>query len=587
MGVMSARPGPAVRFGPFELDLRSGELKRQGRRVRLQDQPLLVLQALLERPGELVTREDLHRRLWADGTFVDFEDGLNTAVMRLREALGDGARRPRYVETRPRRGYRFIGALEQLPASRVIASIRSVAVLPLENLSTDPDEEIFADAMTDELITSLAKTSSLRVISRASVMPFKRSRSPLPEIGRALGVDAVVEGTVIRWGHRVRVTAQLIEAAADRHLWADSYEGELRDILTLQRDVAVAIAGEISANLSARRRAGGAEAPPPVNPDAYLAYIKGRAFWDQRHEAALLKAVAAFGQAVEIDSRYAAAYAGLADCYTALGYGSYLAPRAAFEHAAAAANRALAIDPALAGAEAPLAYVALYYQWDADEADRRFRRALALDPASVTAQHWYSVYLTAMGRFDDAREAIGRALALDPLSHAVNTDVGFVAYYAGRYEDAIASFRAVLSVAPHFPQAHLWLGRTYQEQGRLDAAVEAFAETCRIVGDWPVAVAAMGHVLGMANRLSEARQVLAQLEQLSRRRYVTEYGVALVHAGLGDHDGAFDWLERAVAARSHWLVWLGLDPRWHRLRSDPRFAPLLGRIGLTGHDARC
>jgi TolB-like protein/Flp pilus assembly protein TadD len=579
---MAVQPDPTVRFGPFELDVRSGELKKQGRRVRLQDQPLLVLQALLERRGDLVTRDELRRRLWPDNTFVDFEDGLNTAVMRLREALGDVAKRPRYIETRPRRGYRFIAAIEAAPAARAIASIRSVAVLPLENLSLDPDEEVFADAMTDELITSLAKASSLRVISRASVMAFKKSRTPLPEIGRALGVDALVEGTVIRAGHRVRVTAQLIEAAADRHLWADSYEGDLRDILALQRDMANAIAGEISANLSARQRASGIDPPlRPVNPDAYLAYVKGRAFWDQRHEAALLKGVAAFAQAVAIDARYAAAYAGLADCYTALGYGSYLAPRAAFEHASAAAQKALAIDPELAGAEAPLGYVALYYHWNAGEADQRFRRTLTLDPASVTAHHWYSVYLTAMSRFDEARAEIRRALELDPLSHAVNTDAGFVAYYSGRYDEAVAHLRAVLSLAPHFPLAHLWLGRAYQAQGRLDEAVREFAETRRVVGDWPVVVAAMGHALGASGRHAEARQQLDTLDQLSRHRYVTEYGVALIHAGLGDAAAAFDWLDRAVAARSHWLVWLDLDPRWQALRHDPRFAAVVGRVGLA------
>ena len=578
-----------MRFGPFALDVQSGDLKKQGRRVRLQDQPLLVLQALLERPGEVVTREELRRRLWPDGTFVDFEDGLNTAVMRLREALGDVAKRPRYVETRPRRGYRFIGSIDAVPGAGAVASIRSVAVLPLENLSADPGDEIFADAMTDELITSLAKASSLRVISRGSVMPFKRSRKPLPEIGRALGVDALVEGTVIRSGHRVRVTAQLIEAAADRHLWADSYEGDLRDVLALQRTVAIAIAGEINANLSARQRAGlGETSPPrPVNPEAYLAYIRGRAFWDQRNEAALLKGIAAFGQALAIDGSYAAAYAGLADCYTALGYGSYLAPRAAFERASAAAHKALAIDPESAGAEAALAYVALYYQWDVDEADRRFRRALALNPASVTARHWCSVYLTSIGRFDEARAQIHHALDLDPLSHAVNTDVGFVAYYSGRYDDAVANLRAVLCVAPNFALARLWLGRAYQELGRLDEALEEFAATCRIVGDWPAARAALGHVLGVSGREAEARCVLDDLARLSRGRYVTEYGVALVHAGLGDRDSAFEWLDRAVTARSHWLVWLALDPRWNPLRHDRRLTALLGRIGLSKADPKC
>ena len=579
---MPAPQDPSVRFGPFDLDLRSGDLKKQGRRIRLQEQPLLVLQMLLEAPGALVTRDELRGRLWPDGTSVDFDDGLNTAVMRLREALGDVAKRPRYIETQPRRGYRFIAPIDRAPAAERVAHIRSVAVLPLDNLSGDADGEVFADAMTDELITSLANASSLRVISRGSVMQFKRSLLPLPQIGRALGVDALVEGSVIRSGQRVRVTAQLIEAAADRHLWADSYEGELRDILSLQHEVAIAIAGEVSANLAARQRAtvAGPGAPVQINPDAYLAYIKGRACWDQRNEGALLRGITAFQQAIDLDAHYAAAYAGLADCYTALGYGSYLRPRAAFEHAAAAAARALAIDAELAGAEAALAYVALYFHWHAAEADRRFRRAVALAPALVTAHHWYGVFLTATGRFDEARAEIHRARELDPLSHAVNTDVGFVDYYSGRYDEAVANLRTVLHVAPAFPLAHLWLGRAYQELGRFDDAVLEFTETRRIVGDWPVALAALGHVLGVSGRASEARRVLGELDQLSRSQSVTEYGVALVHAGLGDRDAAFDWLERALAARSHWLVWVRLDPRWNSLRDDRRFAAVLERVCL-------
>ena len=342
------------------------------------------------------------------------------------------------------------------------------------------------------------------------------------------------------------------------------------------------MAAEVSANLDARQRASVAgPAPAAVNPDAYLAYIKGRACWDQRNEGALLRGIAAFQQAIDIDDHYADAYAGLADCYTALGYGSYLAPRAAFEHAAAAATKALALDAGLAGAEATLGFAALYHQWDVVEADRRFRRALALAPALVTAHHWYSVFLTAIGRFDDARAEIRRALELDPLSHAVNTDVGFVDYYAGRYDDAVANLRTVLRVAPAFPLAHLWLGRAYQEQGRLDEAVKEFSETRRIVGEWPVALAALGHVLGVSGRASDARRVLDELDHLSGRQYVTEYGVALVHAGLGDRDAAFAWLDRALAARSHWLVWIGLDPRWRSLRDDRRFAVLLGRVGLA------
>jgi len=616
-----------IRFGPFELDPRAGVLKKHGRRVRLQEQPLQILMALLERPGNLVTRDELQRRLWPDGTFVGFDDGLNTAVMRLRDALGDGADHPRYIETLPRRGYRFIAALAPLPESptqsstrgavadstaalrsndgraawiagivavaflailawqlrrgqpQSLAPIHSIAVLPLENLSNDSSQDAFADAMTDELITSLAGISSLRVISRGSGMQFRHVKTPIPEIGRRLGVDALIEGSVVRDGDRVRVTAQLIEAAADRHLWADSYERDLRDVLTLQREVAAAIAGEIRANLTTRERVR-LTTSVPVKPESYLAYIKGRAYWNQRTESALLKGIDAFRQAADIDPNDARVYAGLALCYTALGYGSYLPPNVAFEEASAAGRKALAIDPAFAEAEAALGYVSLYYEWRFAEADRRFRHALDLDPASATAHDWYSVYLTAMGRFDEARTEIRRAQELDPLSAAVATDVGFGDYYAGRDEQAVATLRSTLSVTPNFPLAHLWLGRAYEDQNRFEDAIREFGETRKVLGDWPVALAAIGHVEGMAGHRADAEAVLARLSELARRQYVTEYGVALVHASLGDREAAFAWLDRAVASRSHWLVWLKLDRRWNNIHDDPRFAALLDRIGV-------
>jgi len=620
---MQTRPGSVVRFGPFELEARIGELRKHGRRVRLQEQPLQILIALLERPGDLVTREELQRRLWPDGTFVGFDDGLNAAVRRLRDVLGDDAERPRYIETLPRRGYRFIGVpgpeahapvLSTSIASRATAAaaaprrraewaaafvavalmaglawqlrrghaatlpaVRSIAVLPLENLSNDPGQDAFADAMTDELITSLAGISSLRVISRGSVMAFRHAKAPLPDIGRRLGVDALVEGSVVRDGDRVRVTAQLIEAAADRHLWADSYERELRDVLTLQREVAAAISGEIRANLTTRERMR-LTTSAPVQPESYLTYIKGRGYWNQRTEPALLKGLDSFRQAADLDPNDARAYTGLALCYTALGYGSYLPPNVAFEEASAAARKALVLDPASAESEAALGYVALYYEWDFADADRRFRRALELDPASATAHDWYSVYLTAMGRFDEARTEIRRAQQLDPLSPTVGTDVGFGAYYAGRYDEAVGDLRSTLSMTPNFPLAHLWLGRTYEEQRRFDAAIQEFGETRKMLGDWPVALAAIGHVHGVAGRRADADAVLVRLSELARRQYVTEYGVALVHAGLGNREDAFAWLDRAVAARSHWLVWLKLDPRWANLRTDRRFVSLLDRI---------
>ncbi|MGH9144590.1 MAG: tetratricopeptide repeat protein, partial [Vicinamibacterales bacterium] len=371
----------------------------------------------------------------------------------------------------------------------------------------------------------------------------------------------------------------LIDAAGDRHLWAESYERSVNDLLGLQREVAAAIADRIQAKLTVSERAMLAS-NLHVNADAYLAYIKGRAFWNQRTRPALEKGVAAFEEAISAEPVYARAYAGLADCYTALGYGSYLPPSVAFTKAEEAASRAIALDADLADPHASLGYAKLYYDWDFAGANMEFQRALSLDPNGVTARDWHSVYLTAMGRFDEARTEIRRARDLDPLSVATNTDVGFVDYYSGRYSDASKQLRATIEMSPAFPLAHLWLGRTYQAQHEYTSALDQYTAAARVLGSWSVTMAAIGHLDAVSGRIDEARRVLKSLEELSRREYVTPYGVALVHAGLGDAASAFEWLDKAVADRSNWLVWLKLDPRFASLHGQPRFNALLRRVGL-------
>ncbi len=618
---MGTLPTGRIRFADFEVDLDACALSRAGVPIRLQQQPFDVLIALLERPGRLVSRDELRQRIWPSDTFVDFDHSLNIAVNKVRAALSDSADAPRFIETLPRRGYRFIGTLESaaapspdpppviiqrrvsrstvlwavlaiaiaagLSATSVIRrrpapvapSFRSIAVLPLDNLSPDPAEAYLADGITDELTTDLAKISSLRVISHGSVLQFRGGRVSSTEIGRRLNVEAIVEGSVTRSGDRVRVTAQLIDAAGDRHLWAENYESNVNDLLALQRDVAAAIADRVQARLTVRERAAMASAPH-VNPDAYLAYIKGRSFWTQRTRPALEKGVASFEQAIDADPGYAPAYAGLADCYTALGYGSYRPPSVAFERAKAAASRAIALDPDLAEPHASLGYVKLYYDWQFADSSLEFQRALVLNPNAVTALDWHSVYLTAMGRFDEARAEIRRAQALDPLSAATNTDVGFVDYYSGRYVEAAKQLQATIEMNPSFPLAHLWLGRTYQEQRRYDEAIVEYTAADKVLVNWPVTMAAIGHVYGISGHHAEAQRILNDLQALSDHEYVTPYGVALVYAGLGDAGSAFEWLDRAVGDRSNWLVWLKLDPRFGNLRGDPRFNALLRRVGL-------
>jgi TolB-like protein/DNA-binding winged helix-turn-helix (wHTH) protein/Flp pilus assembly protein TadD len=621
---MTIAPTGRIRFGQFEVDRDACSLSSGGARIKLQQQPFDLLIALLEQPGRLVSRDELRERMWPSDTFVDFDHSLNIAVNKLRAALNDSAEQPRFIETVPRRGYRFVGTLEveptqrsEIPAppidvagsrSRLIRAIwaavaavgvaaalsavwmarrtapaapayRSIAVLSLDNLSPDPNEAYLADGITDELTTDLAKISSLRVISRGSVLQFRDKRPPSPQIGGLLDVQAIVEGSVTRSGDRVRVTAQLIDAAADRHLWAESYERSVNDLLGLQREVAAAIADRIQAKLTVSERAT-LDSNVHVNTDAYLAYIKGRAFWNQRTRPALERGVAAFEEAIRAEPAYARAYAGLADCYTALGYGSYLPPNVAFTKAEEAASRAIALDAGLADPHASLGYAKFYYDWDFAGANMEFQRALALDPKSVTALDWHSVYLTAMGRFDEGRTEIRRARDLDPLSAATNTDVGFVDYYSGRYADASKQLRATIEMSPAFPLAHLWLGRTYQEQHEYRNALDEYMAAARVLGSWPVTMAAIGHLNAVSGRRDDARRVLKDLEELSHREYVTPYGVALVHAGLGDSAEAFDWLDKAVADRSNWLMWLKLDPRFASLHGQPRFNALVRRVGL-------
>jgi TolB-like protein/DNA-binding winged helix-turn-helix (wHTH) protein/Flp pilus assembly protein TadD len=479
------RATSVVRFGTYEVSFQSGEVRKAGLRIRIQQQPMKLLEILLERPAEVVTREELRGRIWPNESFGDFDQALNIAIAKLRSALGDSAENPRFIETLPKRGYRFIadvsivdaGARTKRPEAEaegmlgtesghqvqgvgltiapkrrlwptrpVIVAlvvglsilavwvfrshggsptvIRSLAVLPLDNLSGDASQDYFADGMTDELITDLAQISALRVISRTSVMVYKGARKPLSEIARELNVDAVVEGTVLRSGERVRITAQLIQAPADKHLWAESYEGDLHDTLALQKEVASAIAGQIRIELTPKEQAGLKNAKV-VNPEAYEAYLKGRYFWNRRTADGLKRAVDYFDQAIQKDPNYAQAYAGLADSYDLLGDWEYgvLAPNEAYPKAKAAAVKALELDNTLGEAHASLAFSLDVFDWDWGSAEREFRRAIALNPGYATAHHWYAWHLSEMGRNSEAIAEMRKAENLDPLSLIISADM--------------------------------------------------------------------------------------------------------------------------------------------------------------------
>src|SRR5882724_7882745 len=630
-----------IRFENFEFDFRSSELCEHGRKVKVQGQPVQILAMLLEQPGELVTRDELKNKLWPGDTFVDFEHSLNAAVKRLRQALHDSAENPRFIETLARRGYRFIAevavvegprvnirepaadnvltaddreqpevaektavvnrlarplawklsALALLVISTIVAvwmirsrsvpppAIRSLAVLPLENLSSDPSQEYFADGMTDQLITDLGQISALRVISRTSVMQYKGVRRPLPQIARELNVDAIVEGSVERVGDRVRISAQLIHAPTDRHVWSRSYEREMQNVLAMQDEVAQAIVAEIRTNVNPRKQAPQASTRD-IDPQAYELYLKGRYFWNKRTDEGLRKALEYFQSAVSKDPRDPRGHAGIADSYLMLAeYGTFPA-RDAVPKAKAAALKALELDDSLAEAHASLAALKEDYDWDWPGAEKEFKRALELNPSYATFHQWYAEFLAEMGRFNEAVDEITRARELDPLSLIVNTVVGEIFYESRQNDQAIQQLRRTLELDPNFAEAHRLLGETYLQLSKHDEAIAELQTALALSGGSVQNEAFLGQAYGLAGRKSEARAVLNRLKARSAQAYVSPADLSLVYAGLGENNQALRLLEKACKRRLPSMVNLKVDPSLDNLRSDPRFQDLLHQVGF-------
>jgi TolB-like protein/DNA-binding winged helix-turn-helix (wHTH) protein/Flp pilus assembly protein TadD len=628
-----------VRFGVFEVDLRSSELRKEGVKIKLHHQPFQVLVMLLEHPGEVVTREELQRKLWTSDTFVDFEVGLNTAIKKLRQALHDSAESSRYVETLPRRGYRFIAPVEEIPNSQaelaagrykppteqersapsptVVAKsavwwrrrwrlggaaavvilaamlvwfnpwgwrqwlwargarpqIRSIAVLPLENLSGDPGQEYFTDGMTDALITDLAQIRSLKVISRTSVMRYKGTRKPLSEIAKELNVDGIVEGTMIRSSERLRVDAQLIEANSDRHFWARSYERKPGDAVALQNDLARAIANEIQAELTPQEQTHLLRTES-VDPQTYELYLRGRYFWNKRTDVSLQKSIDYFQQAIQRDPKYAPAYAAMAEAY-AIRFD--LPPAESSSKSEAAARAALELDDTSAEAHSALAANLYAYDWDWAGAEKEFKRALALNPNYAIAHQWYAQYLLTMGRQDSAIEELKRAQELDPVSLVI---AGGSGRYGKQYDLIIENNRKKLELDPNFPGAYTGLGRAYALKGMYREAIAAYQKARDLSGEAPNVLSGLGYTYGICDKRAEAVRILGELKGLSKHKYVSPYYIAKVYVGLGEKDLAFDWLQKAVADHSIPLPGLKTAEELASLRFDPRYAELLRRIGL-------
>lgn len=580
-----AQDSPVIHFGAFELDAANGELRKAGISLKIHPQPLRVLLLLAEHPGRAVTREEIQHCLWGDNTFVDFERGINFCVNQIRATLGDDAEKPRYVETLPRRGYRFIAPVKVGAGHLVDESIserpadpafRSLAVLPFQNLSGDPAQDYFADGTTDALITELGKISALRVISRQSTMQYKGTKKTVPQIARELMVDALVEGSVLRVGDRVRVSAQLIEATPERHLWANSYDRQVRDVLALHGEMARTVAKEIKVILTPQEetRLAGVRA---LNPAANEAYLRGRFFLDRRTKENLDKALADFQQAVELDPTFAPAYASLSEVYLSLVLYDPTHQTELFAKARIASLAALELDDSLSAAHYTLAVNRLS-EWDWSGAEAGYLRAIEVNPSNASAHWWHADLLIFQGRMTEAEAELQRAEELNPVSLEIFAAATAFLYYARRYDEFIQRSRQWLVRNPNLGWIyHHCLGAAYVQMGRKEEAVTELREALTTSTMYEHTAAELANALAVAGKRGEALQVLDRVEYIPWRTF----GAALVHTGLGDKDEAFRSLEKAIELRAPFVTLLKVDPRFDSLRSDPRFPNLLRRMNLS------
>jgi len=663
-----------VRFSVFEADLRRGELRKHGLKLKLHGQPFQILAMLLGRPGELVTREEIQEKLWPQNTFVDFEHSVSTSIKRLREVLGDSATLPRFIETLPRQGYRFIAPVEILasephsdasgetllssdsenssaevglasamsngenslsglrrkarthkvpetadsrqrrrnrvwaPLLAVVAvagllamlfagklrdslssrlapppTFESIAVLPLENLSHDPEQEYFADGMTEELITNLGQIRALRVVSRTSVMHYKDTKESVPQIAKELNVDAVVEGTVLRSGDRIRVTANLLNAKTDRHIWAESYERDLRDVLSLQDELARTIAEEIRIKLTAQEMAR-LSGSPTVSPEAYRLYLQARFHCYKRTLPELEKSIQLFQQTLAEDPGYASAYAGLAESYGLLPFYGGGSSHDTFPKAKAAALKAVELDDSLAEAHGALGFVLLYGDWDWAGADKELRRAIELNPSYPTSHHWYAEYLVAMGRSDAAVAEIRRAQELDPLSPLLLAIGAEIYTDAHRYDECIDDSKKTLELDPNFALAHEHLGGCLLQKKLYKEAEAEYMEAGRILGSTESDLMALGYAL--TGRRADAVKTLERSKadpHLPTRDSILEARICL-EADLCTKEETLDWLEKAYREHEAYMPFLNVHPAFDPLRSDPRFQDLIWRMHFPNDD---
>ncbi len=620
-----SRSSRLSRFADFEFDCLSGELRRDGVSLKLQPQPAKVLAVLIQRAGEVVNRQDLVAEVWGSDTFVDFEQGVNYAIRQIRTVLKDDAEEPRFIETVPKRGYRFIAPLkedvvpkeevnrpavapEPLAARRIIPwqlvtalmavcaiaaafvigvrlhhgahgvethPIESLAVLPLRNLSNDPQQEYFSYGMTDELITALAKSKSLKVISHTSVERYRHGDRTLPDIARELGVDAVVEGTVMRSGGRVRITAQLIDARSDQHLWAESYERDLKDVLSLQDEVADQIASQVGIKVAAGQQTRVASVRQ-IDPEAHEAYLKGDFYWSRSNCDGSQKGLIYYQQAVSKDPSFAAAYVGLSQTYFTLGDWGCLPYKEAFSKSKAAALKALELDPALGPAHAMLASLAYFYEWDWDKADREYSQAIQLNPNYAPAHILYAVFLVSMAREEQGLAEMRKALRLDPTAEFTNMISVHILYLARQYDLAIEQAGNSLLLYPDSWGTYFWLGVAYERKGMYERALDAYLRSKSLQGAKSGELAALRN----AYRESGIRGYWQQLGDIESHEESESCSMRRIYARQGDTERIMNYLNWAFANHCASIRTLKVDSFYDNIREDPRFQNLMVRMRL-------
>ena len=623
-----------IRFASFEADFRAGELRKEGRRIRLQEQPLQVLAMLVERPHDVVTREELQQTLWPADTFVDFDHGLNSAVARLRDALCDSAERPKYIETVARRGYRFIAKLEQAPEivpaiSEAVAAvpidvptpsaaagqltwrpliavlalgvavlaiiayvfprptrslsvnktIDSIAVLPFENAAADPETGFLADGITQSAIDHLSRLGNIKVISMQSVSRYREKQTDPRQVGHELGVRSVMTGRIAFHGDRMAVMAELVDASDGTHIWGKQYDRKVSDIMNLQEEIASDIAGRLESRLSVQQEQT-LRKRYAKDFETYQIYLRGRYYWNRRSQADLQRGIAYFQQALERDPNNALAYAGLADSYFVRAISGAVPTAEAMPKAKEAALKALELDDSLAEAHTSLAQISANYEWNWSKAEAEYKRAINLNPNYSTGHHYYASFLMAMGRHSEAMEELGRAQELDPLSPIIATFFGKAYFYAGQNEEAIRQYRKVLESDPSFPVARSFLIGSLEQAGRFDEAVQELRIEAAQEGRSPQRADARKRAFRKEGPRGYWKESLRQIQAGAIPGPGSDLDTAAVYAKLEDKDTTFALLDAACDQRNMWLMNIRVDPRFESLRSDSRYQQLLRRIGL-------